>query len=331
MRDHTEYEDLLLNPSWKVKPCLAFIEGKGPMVLSCREHHKGTNKQYLHTPRQPNHILPSGKGDQLCHAVIKPRTIKPMRASKYSNIYQMHEQRGSFQGVDTCDVTDFGDFSFTSVLLDESESRSVKNRPDINSLLNHYEKDGYMGSFTVNGIRERAKTAGPTDDMLKKCVEGATYVGLEDSMSMQHDIGEDNCIQVVLDNVVSECPHVVDTKRNWIKSIIHCQKMDKGGYGAWFPSTPSYKCNDRDSRMVWLLSGMTLCVKELWCLTDKVDMYCSKWHGWLLTYLTKNCFPEIIFRGDASNPIRRDNVRTVGRLLGKWVLRKEQKCWILGS
>ena len=122
------------------------------MVLSCREHHKVTNKQYLHTPRQPNHILPSGKGDQLCHDVIKPRTIKPMRASKYSNIYQMHEQRGSFQGVDTCDVTDFGDFSFTSVLLDESESRSVKNRPYINSLLNHYEKDGYMGSFTVNGI-----------------------------------------------------------------------------------------------------------------------------------------------------------------------------------
>ena len=117
VRDSDEdYEDLLLNPAWKVLPSLAYVEGKGPEVLTCREHNKGTNKQYVHTPRQPYHIIPSEKGDQLCHAVVKTRLIKPMRAAKYSNIYQMHEQRGSFQGIDTCDVTDFGDFRFCSVL-----------------------------------------------------------------------------------------------------------------------------------------------------------------------------------------------------------------------
>ena len=36
VRENTEYDDLLLNPSWKVLPCLAFVKGKGPQVLTCR-------------------------------------------------------------------------------------------------------------------------------------------------------------------------------------------------------------------------------------------------------------------------------------------------------
>ena len=75
-----------------------------------------------------------------------------MRASKYSNIYQMHEQRGSFQGIDTCDITDFGNFSYCSYLLDESESRSIMNRPDINSILDNLENDGFMESVIVKGL-----------------------------------------------------------------------------------------------------------------------------------------------------------------------------------
>ena len=108
--------------------------------MTCREHDDGTTKSYIHPPRQPHHIIPSEKGDQLCHAVIKPRLIKPMKASKYSNTYQMHEQRGSFQGIDICDVTNFGEFNYCSVLLDESESRCIKSRPDINALLDMLEK-----------------------------------------------------------------------------------------------------------------------------------------------------------------------------------------------
>ena len=153
-RDNEDYENLLLNPNWKVKPCVAFIEGKGPQVLTCREHHTGTNKQYVHTPRQPNHIIPSDRGDQLCHAVIKSRMIKQLRASKYCNIYQMCEQQGSYQGVDTCDVIDFGDFGFISILLDESESRSIKFRPDINSLLDFLEKLGLLDQLQYRDLEK---------------------------------------------------------------------------------------------------------------------------------------------------------------------------------
>ena len=59
-----------------------------------------------------------------------------MRASKYCTTYQTCEQKGSFQGINTCDVTNFGNFDFKSTLLEESESMTIKYRLDINSVLN---------------------------------------------------------------------------------------------------------------------------------------------------------------------------------------------------
>ena len=66
IREETsEYDNLLLNPSWSVLPSVAFVEGRGPVVLTCNEHDGGTHKLYVHPPRQPYHIIPSEKGDQL--------------------------------------------------------------------------------------------------------------------------------------------------------------------------------------------------------------------------------------------------------------------------
>ena len=126
LRDDVKYyEKILFNPKWKVLPSIVFNEKGAPVIMTCRTHDKGTKKKYLHPPRQPNHNLACIYGDQLAHAVIKPRSIKPMKATKYVNTYQMHQQQGSFQGIDTCDVTNYGDFSKTSVILDENESRTI--------------------------------------------------------------------------------------------------------------------------------------------------------------------------------------------------------------
>ena len=116
VRHANDYEYWLLNPSWRVKPSIA-ICSEGVFVLTCRDHNGGNDKYMLHPPRQPFHILPSKQPDQLCHAVIKPRTIKPMKACKYSNSFQMHEQRGTFNGIDTCNVTSYGRFDFCSKIL----------------------------------------------------------------------------------------------------------------------------------------------------------------------------------------------------------------------
>ena len=48
------------------------------MIMTYRNHNHGTEKIYIYLPSQPNHILPSATGH---HAVISPRTIKPLKAS----------------------------------------------------------------------------------------------------------------------------------------------------------------------------------------------------------------------------------------------------------
>ena len=49
-----KYDNWLFNPNWKIKPSIAFVKGKGPMILTCRNHDCGTEKIYLHPPSQPN-------------------------------------------------------------------------------------------------------------------------------------------------------------------------------------------------------------------------------------------------------------------------------------
>ena len=65
-----------------------YLKDHRPIFLSSKKHDCGYKHNYIHPTRVPNHILPSRSGDQLCHAVLKPRTVKPTKAGNYSNTYQ---------------------------------------------------------------------------------------------------------------------------------------------------------------------------------------------------------------------------------------------------
>ena len=51
IRFNNEYECWLLNPKWKVKPSISFLDGKGPCIMTCRDHDKGTKKLMVHPCR----------------------------------------------------------------------------------------------------------------------------------------------------------------------------------------------------------------------------------------------------------------------------------------
>ena len=227
----------------------------------------------------------------------------------------MHEQRGSFQGIDTCDVTNFGDFGYCSKLLNESESRSIKHRPDINALLDNLVSDNLMSPGTVKHMREWAMTSGPSDDVMKKCLHGATYVGLEDALLMQYEVGQDKSIKVLCDNESPDYTNVIHTKIIWIQSIIHCQTTDI--YGARFPLIPSFVSTSTDTILIWMLSGMFVYVKELCRSIDTFEMVKSKWHGWLLTFLTRKCFPSVNIRPDRITPFKGKFVTNVPSIMQK--------------
>ena len=292
----TKYEQWLFNPSWTIKPTAIITDKNGPMICTCRFHNKGTNKIYLHTPRQPHHILPSAKGDQLCHAVIRPRTIKPMKASKFNTTYQMHEQRGSFQGIDTCDVRTYGDFSFLSRLLDESESRTIALRPDINSLLNKLLQEHKLSEEAVRCMRERSKMHVPNVKDYDAILHGCTYVPLEDALLMQTYLCRKQDIEV-LDNADNPENTIVKTsKRNWPRIIYPLQKYDKDGYGTKFAQVPQMRSrathHSEDLRLFWCMTCIITQSKDIWrILNEKTPIFnTADWQGWVLTYAAKNCF-----------------------------------------
>lgn len=108
-----------------------------------------------------------------------------MKASKYSNTYQMHEQRGSFQGIDTCNVTTLADFAHESHLLRQFENLYVAQRPDIVSLLSELVKKKKMSKLLKESIIDLAYTHQLSEERLASYLHGSTYVSLEDAMVMQ--------------------------------------------------------------------------------------------------------------------------------------------------
>ena len=188
IRDEDDDEDMLLfNPLWKIMPSLAFVDGKGPVILTCVEHTGGTTKMYIH-PCRWKHNLPSKHSDQVCQTVMEPRLIRPTRSSAYSTSYQMFQQCGTFNGIDTCSATMHGRFDLPpSLLLQESESRSIYNRSDINAHLSSLVSQGVISDVVAQSKVEAAQSFSQSVDY-EKYYAGATYVSLENSMVMQSEM-----------------------------------------------------------------------------------------------------------------------------------------------
>jgi hypothetical protein len=129
-----EHVDLLYNVRWKVKPPIVF-HNDVPSILVCREHMKGSKGEYFHPPRNPLVVLPCRLADQVAPAVIRPRTIQQLKPHQYSDSYQMSEMIGQYNGVDTVQICETHDFANESFLLEQYESLTINERPDIANLV----------------------------------------------------------------------------------------------------------------------------------------------------------------------------------------------------
>ena len=311
--DPSDYDNILLNPKWKVCPKWCFTD-EGPFILTCGDHDRGTRKKYIHLARNPfGHNLPSSFGDQLCHVVLKPRLIKPMKASKYSNTYQMHEQKGCFHGIDTCSLTTVGDFSVRDPIIDEQEALSICNRADIIALLTKLERNKIICSGKAEDMKVDAFEKMKNLD-ISNYICGSTYISIEDAVYLQKNLNEVNLMKVR-----SWRNQIIQCKRNWVQQIIYSQKMDKWKYGAQFPVIGPLKNNNGSNTLcLWMLARMALSVKELWKLIDAKQKNVRSWDGWFLTYFSRECFKEETLRDTSSCPFKYSYVNSLKKLLNKF-------------
>ena len=130
----------------------------------------------------------------------------------------MNEQKGSFQGIDTCDITNFGDFTFTSKLLSENESISICNRADMNDLLEKSEKYGFISQTVKDHIKEIAKSSENNHENMNKYLIGATYLSLHDSLILQDLLNKNDIIPINRDD------EIINVKKSWSSFLYYVKK-----------------------------------------------------------------------------------------------------------
>ena len=314
------YDIWLLNPQWEVKPSIAFIDNVGPVILTCRDHGGGTKKMSIHVPRVPKNTLPSKFSDQLAHAVLQCRTIKPVKATQYSTQFQMNEQRGSFTGIDTFTLSEYRRFDMTSKLLGESEARAIKFRPDTNALLSQLVKENAIGRSVANSKRAEAEEI--VGDMnVKSLLSGATYIPFQGAMIFLNDLVSVEISVLVDDREENEPSYHRTFKKCWPSFIYPCQTMTS--YGARFPMIPSIRTRNSDgvstveSMTLWTVLGLLSRVEKLWALATTYCTRTSQWQGWILVYLSNSCFKNISTIQDKRDPFRKIKVSSALKLINK--------------
>ncbi len=84
IREDGNYDHVLLNPKWPVRPCVILEENKGLMVMVCRHHEKHSCMKwlYVYPPWKRHNILSVLQPDQLCLCQIQPRTFQEQYKSR---------------------------------------------------------------------------------------------------------------------------------------------------------------------------------------------------------------------------------------------------------
>ena len=109
---------------------------KGPCIATCKRHHGGTKERYVHPPMNPvTRTLPSPFSAQLAPCVIIPRTVKTMRAHAYTTTYEVRECHGSYNGIDSAYVGEYGNLNLRSPLHDTNLLLSLHHRQDVQGVL----------------------------------------------------------------------------------------------------------------------------------------------------------------------------------------------------
>ena len=284
----TLQENLLLNPKWPIRPSILFTKD-GPVLMTCRNHDNGTNKRYIHPPLHPCSNLPNDDADQLAPAVLRPRTIKSMKPSKYSNGYQMCQMKGNFEGLDTIFLTNVHQFDKESRLRFEQESIILKYRSDVKGMFCKWKEEGKILSRKDGETRlwqaHNFKSFYDNDMVLS----GSTFVTLKDALKLQKLIKLDSGSLLQITDPTGNVKHV-HFKGRWPKIITHVHPSINMNHGAEFPTLPNMYQKDTDTRLLFFTVAVHVCIPDIWEKIDCSVTSINEWKGWLLAYAGRFCF-----------------------------------------
>ena len=125
------------------------------------------------------------------------------------------------------------------------------------------------------------KTTGLDIDSL---AYGSTYVPAKVAIEMQE---ENKGVHVVWDMREDRIENTVFIKPQFPTYLYPIQKSHE--YGATPPIIPLFTNKDKNTSMLWSLSGILSHVEEIWSIVAKIGLREGNCHGWLLTYVFHRC------------------------------------------
>jgi hypothetical protein len=303
LNEHSWQETFAWNPLWPVMPSVSFAVHEQNMLcnvtfLTCRKHDGGSTRMYFHPPRAIFNTLPSPRGDQIAPAVVVPRVLKPVKANKYSNTYQMQSIRGHYGGVDSMLLTTHGIFDYISPITSSNESAAIVGRKDMNALVRRWtQSTRFMPSWLAETKLKDAAEQYPNMEEHRTQWTAATFVTFRDAIRIQAMLRTEQGSTVKVPKLSGDQDQDFETIEYedihympaWPKWLTYIHASD--GFGAAFPSIPSTTKN-ADYRLLWFLSGIHVTIPDVWESCAKAVQRLDLYQGWMLLYLGHACFPE---------------------------------------
>ncbi len=190
-REDDDFDSILLNRGWEIRPAIVISESGCPWVVTCRNHRGGSKFQVLYPPCYPEHHFSAKCTNQLCPIFVQPRITWTTYAKEFCTTIGMSRQYSHFSGIDSCNVGLKGNSSVTSKLLCGHKSLALAGCPDLHALLScKVAKNQILKEF-ASSMKEEAIRRHPPS-LLTKSVQGAMFVPFGDAIYIQLGIGKDD-------------------------------------------------------------------------------------------------------------------------------------------
>lgn len=257
--DFPSSTEFLDNPLFLCKPTLVVDDDNGASILSCRDHTNKSTEKYLHVPSSPTGSLYTPYSNQLAQAVIKSRTLRPVKLNAYSDTYQTAMLQGGFDGLDSCYLSSSGKYVPCNRLSENRDALSLSGRDDLRchvaNICNDINARNYMPKDDVQSKLQYSALQYP--NIFRDCsrhLSGATFIDLDSAISLQEQAYSE----------ASTVVHITSDKTErlfsppWPPVPIRVHPYDN--FGERFPTIPDLA----RSFVPWTFLAVTTIIPQCW-------------------------------------------------------------------
>ena len=308
-RPDDDYDVILCNKDWPVRPAVIKTKERGFVALACAHHSGLGDKFHLFPPRNPLEFnLNARNCDQIGPIQLIPRVARQSSTTQYGSQSRMNHQVYDYNGIDSFYLSQEGCSRRVTDLESLHYATCVAGRSDIRSHINNMARSNKMSPQFVTEIQKLSSKMYPNGIQdLSKFLQGSTYIPFHVAMDHHLSLQRENNVTF---RKYKDNGETVDklVKRAWPMQINPVQKEDSNGYGMQFRPISAFNCNqNNNTTTAWILFSLLSASSELWKIIDSETTFFedSSWQGVTLTNVAAQCFQTYTVTVSSKSPFKK--------------------------